>query len=398
MIMPATFLKFLSHNLQSLKDNGLYKTERVIASPQDAIIKTEQGQTVINLCANNYLGLANHPRLIAAGQAALLKCGYGMSSVRFICGTQSDHIALEKKITQHLKTEDTILYSSCFDANTGLFETILGEEDAIISDALNHASIIDGIHLCKAKCFRYNNNDMQDLELKLKEAKDARFRLIATDGVFSMDGIMANLPMICDLAEHYNAMVMVDDSHAVGFIGETGGGTPEYWNLHGRIDISTGTLGKALGGASGGYTSGRKPIIEWLRQRSRPYLFSNALAPMIAATSLEVFDLLKENQYLIRSLQDNSHFFRAGLKKLGFKLIEGEHPIIPVMLFDARLSASMAEALLTEGVYVISFSYPVVPMNQARIRTQMSAAHTKEHLEQALSAFETVGKASGVIA
>jgi glycine C-acetyltransferase len=396
-MIPNAFLEFLSHQLQSLKDNGLYKTERVITSPQDAIIKTEQGQTVINLCANNYLGLANHPRLIAAGQAALEKFGYGMSSVRFICGTQSDHIALEKKITQHLQTEDTILYSSCFDANTGLFETILSEEDAIISDALNHASVIDGIRLCKAKRFRYNNNDMQDLEQQLKDAKGSRFKLIATDGVFSMDGTMAELPKICDLAEHYDALVMVDDSHAVGFIGKTGGGTPEYWNVRDRIDISTGTLGKALGGASGGYTSGRKPIIQWLRQRSRPYLFSNALAPVIAATSLEVFDLLKENQHLIRNLQANTQFFRTGLKKLGFTLIEGEHPIIPIMLFDAHLSASMAEALLQEGIYVISFSYPVVPMNQARIRTQMSAAHSKDHLEQALHAFETVGKALGVI-
>jgi glycine C-acetyltransferase len=397
MRMTSDFLDFLSHELESLKDSGFYKPERVIASPQNAVIKTEQGQTVINLCANNYLGLSNHPRLIAAGKRALEKFGYGMSSVRFICGTQSEHIALEKRIIQHLKTEETILYSSCFDANTGLFETILGEEDAVISDALNHASIIDGIRLCKAKRFKYNNNDMQDLEQKLKEAKTARFKLIATDGVFSMDGVMAKLPSICDLAKRYDALVMVDDSHAVGFIGETGGGTPEYWDVRDKVDILTGTLGKALGGASGGYTSGRKHIIQWLKQRSRPYLFSNALAPVIAATSLEVFDLLKNNKHLMRNLQENTQFFRTELKKLGFTLIEGEHPIIPIILEDAKLSASMAEALLKEGVYVISFSYPVVPMNQARIRTQMSAAHSKAHLEKALSAFETVGKTLGVI-
>lgn len=395
--MGFGYLDFLSQELQSLKDSGLYKTERVLASPQDAVVQTEQGQRVINLCANNYLGLANHPRLIMAAQKALSEYGYGMSSVRFICGTQTDHITLEKKISQHLKTEDTILYSSCFDANTGLFETLFGEEDAVISDALNHASIIDGIRLCKAKRLRYSNNDMQDLEAKLQEAKDCRYRLIATDGVFSMDGTFANLPKICALAKRYHALVMVDDSHAVGVIGDNGGGTPEYWNVQDQVDIITGTLGKALGGASGGYTSGRKEIIQWLRQRSRPYLFSNALAPVIAATSLQVFELLSENPHLQKKLQENSQYFRSGLKKMGFSLIDGNHPIIPIMLFDAKLSAKMAENLLQEGVYVISFSYPVVPMNQARIRSQMSAAHTKEQLDIALSAFSKVGKTLGVI-
>lgn len=395
--MPEPYLTFLNKEIQTLKDSGLYKTERVLASPQDVVIQTEQGQTVINLCANNYLGLANHPKMVAAGKKALDDYGYGMSSVRFICGTQTDHIALEHKISQFLKTDDTILYSSCFDANTGLFETLLGETDAIISDELNHASIIDGIRLCKAKRFRYTNNNMKALEQNLKEAEGCRFRLIATDGVFSMDGTFANLPDICDLANQYDALVMVDDSHAVGFIGKTGRGTPEYWNVAGSIDILTGTLGKALGGASGGYTSGRQNIITWLRQRSRPYLFSNSLAPVIAATSLAVFDLLDNNASLLQQLEQNSHYFREGLQSLGFRVIKGQHPIIPIMLFDAELANKMANDLLQAGIYVISFSYPVVPLHKARIRTQMSAAHTRSQLDQALEAFGSVGKNLGVI-
>ncbi len=390
--MKQDYLDFLRKEIASLKQQGLYKSERVITSQQQADITINTGQEVINLCANNYLGLANHPALIEAGKKALDHYGYGMSSVRFICGTQSDHKELEARISQFLSTEDTILYSSCFDANGGLFETLLSPEDAIISDALNHASIIDGIRLCKAKRFRYNNNDMKDLEEKLKEAKDCRYRLIATDGVFSMDGIIANLPAICDLADKYNAMVMVDDSHAVGFMGKNGRGTPEYHQVMDRIDIITGTLGKALGGASGGYTSGKKEIIEWLRQRSRPYLFSNTLAPVITATSIKVLDLLESSHDLIKRLHDNTAYFRKGLENLGFNLIPGEHPIIPVMLGDAIVAKTMADELLKEGIYVIGFSYPVVPMNQARIRTQISAGLTKEHLDKALSAFEKVGK------
>lgn len=393
----SAYLDFLNKELKTLKDSGLYKTERVISSPQEAVISTEQGQTVINLCANNYLGLANHPILKREAKKAIDEYGYGLSSVRFICGTQTIHKTLETKISQHLKTEDTILYSSCFDANTGLFETLLGEEDAVISDSLNHASVIDGIRLCKAKRLRYANNDMSDLEKKLKEAGEARFRLIATDGVFSMDGTFANLPNICALADRYRALVMVDDSHAVGFMGEHGRGMHEYWNVMDRVDILTGTLGKALGGASGGYTSGRGPIIEWLRQRSRPYLFSNTLAPMIVSTSIKVLELLKEAPELRHQLIKNTQYFRQGLKKLGFKIIEGEHPIIPIMLGGAELSSQMAESLLEEGVYVISFSYPVVPMNQARIRTQMSCLHTKAQIDQALEAFAKVGKQFGVL-
>lgn len=391
------YLDFLSKELKTLKDSGLYKTERVIASPQEAVIQTSQGQSVINLCANNYLGLANNLLLKETAKKALDDYGYGLSSVRFICGTQTIHKTLETKISQYLKTDDAILYSSCFDANTGLFETLLGEEDAVISDSLNHASVIDGIRLCKAKRFRYQNNDMADLEQKLKEAQASRFRLIATDGVFSMDGTFAHLPKICELADRYQAMIMVDDSHAVGFIGERGRGTHEYWNVMDRIDILTGTLGKALGGASGGYTAGRGPIIEWLRQRSRPYLFSNSVAPLIVATSIQVFELLDNAPELRQTLMENTQYFRSGLKKIGFNIIEGEHPIIPIMLFDATLSSKMAEALLQEGIYVISFSYPVVPMHQARIRTQMSAALTKAHLDQALDAFSKAGKGLGVI-
>ena len=335
--------------------------------------------------------------LIEAGKAALDKYGYGMASVRFICGTQSPHKALEQKVSAFLGKEDTILYSSCFDANTGLFETLLGPEDAIISDALNHASIIDGVRLCKAKRFRYANNDMVDLEAQLKAAGDARFKLIATDGVFSMDGILANLPAICDLADQYGAMVMVDDSHAVGFVGEGGRGTPEYFGVTDRVDIITGTLGKALGGASGGYTAASKPIITWLRQRSRPYLFSNTLAPMIAESSVHALDLVMKNPSLCQKVKDNAAYFRAGLTQLGFTLVPGEHAIIPVMLGDAVLAGKMAAALLEEGVYVVGFSFPVVPRGKARIRTQMSAAHTKAHLDKALAAFEKVGRQLHVI-
>lgn len=390
-------IKHLSQELNQLKTNGLYKNERIITSPQKAIITLNDGSEVINLCANNYLGLSDDPMLVATAKEALDKYGYGMSSVRFICGTQSVHKALEEHLSHFLGTEDTILYSSCFDANGGLFETILGAEDAVISDALNHASIIDGIRLCKAQRFRYQNNDMQDLENKLKEASQARVKLIVTDGVFSMDGVMANLPGICDLAERYNAMVMVDDSHAVGFMGEHGRGSHEYHHLMDRIDILTGTLGKALGGASGGYTSGKKEVIEWLRQRSRPYLFSNTLAPMIAATSIKVLEMLESNQHLLQKLRDNSNYFRNAMQQLGFNLIPGDHPIIPVMLGDAKLAKNMADAMLKEGVYVIGFSYPVVPHNEARIRTQMSAAHDKTHLDHAIQAFAKVGHSLGIL-
>jgi glycine C-acetyltransferase len=390
------FIDYLSGELDELKRQGLFKKERVIASQQSAAIKVNQ-KDVINFCANNYLGLANNPELIHKGQLALEKFGYGMASVRFICGTQSIHKSLESKISEFLKMEDTILYSSCFDANTGLFETILGKEDAIISDGLNHASIIDGVRLCKAARFRYANNDMKDLETKLKESQNARFRLIATDGVFSMDGIIANLEQVCDLADKYNAMVMVDDSHAVGFMGENGRGTPEYCGVADRVDILTGTLGKALGGASGGYTCAQAEVVEWLRQRSRPYLFSNTLAPVIAATSLQVIDMLTKSNELRNKLHVNSRYFRQGLQKLGFNLVAGEHPIIPVMLGDAQLASLMADKLLQQGIYVIGFSYPVVPKGQARIRTQMSAAHDVAHLDKALSAFEIVGKELGLI-
>jgi len=391
------FLNSLSHELQQLKKIGFYKSERIITSPQRAVIHLQDGSAVINLCANNYLGLADHPTLIETAKKALDQYGYGMSSVRFICGTQSIHKQLEERISRFLALEDTILYSSCFDANGGLFEAILTENDAIISDALNHASIIDGIRLCKAKRLRYNNNDMNDLEAKLKEAEDCRVKLIATDGVFSMDGILANLPAICDLADQYHALVMVDDSHAVGFMGAHGRGTPEYHHVMDRIDIITGTLGKALGGASGGYTSGRKEIVAWLRQRSRPYLFSNTLAPMIAATSIKVIDLLEENKPLLQKVHDNSAYFRKGMEQLGYHLTPGHHPIIPVMLGDAKLASTMADELLHEGVYVIGFSYPIVPQNQARIRTQMSAGHEEKHLDQAMTAFATVGRKLGVI-
>ncbi len=394
--MLAQYTNFLQTELDALKKEGLYKSERVISSQQYAAVTVNEKE-VINLCANNYLGLANDPSLIAASQKGLEIYGYGMASVRFICGTQTPHKLLERKISQFLTKEDTILYSSCFDANTGLFETLLGEEDAIISDALNHASIIDGVRLCKAARFRYANNDMSDLEQKLIEAKNARFRLIATDGVFSMDGILANLPAICELADKHKAMVMVDDSHAVGFMGVTGRGTPEHFGVSDRIDIITGTLGKALGGASGGYTSSHGVIIEWLRQRSRPYLFSNTLAPVIAHTSCLVLDKLSESNQLSQKLKKNSKYFREGMTRLGFNLIPGEHPIIPVMLGDASLAGHMSARLLELGIYVVGFSYPVVPRGLARIRTQMSAALELSHLDKALHAFEVVGKEFSVI-
>lgn len=394
--MSERFIDFMQTELETLKNEGLYKSERVISSQQQADV-TVNHKEVINLCANNYLGLANDAQLIKEGQNALAEYGYGMASVRFICGTQTPHKQLEQKISQFLGKEDTILYSSCFDANTGLFETLLGEEDAIISDSLNHASIIDGVRLCKAARYRYANNDMKALEEQLIAAKNARFRLIATDGVFSMDGILANLPAICDLADKYDAMVMVDDSHAVGFMGETGRGTPEHFGVSDRIDVITGTLGKALGGASGGYTSGNAVVVDWLRQRSRPYLFSNTLAPVIAHTSCVVLDNLMKDNHLAEKLKRNSRYFREAMNQLGFKLVPGEHPIIPVMLGDASLAGRMSNRLLELGIYVVGFSYPVVPKGLARIRTQMSAAHELHHLDKAIAAFETVGKEFSVI-
>ncbi|MHB8873685.1 MAG: glycine C-acetyltransferase [Myxococcaceae bacterium] len=395
--MDLHFLKHLAAETQALKNNGTFKQERVITSPQRASIRVEGGREVVNFCANNYLGLADNQAIVDAARAALGAWGYGMSSVRFICGTQDVHKKLEGRLSTFLGTEDTILYSSCFDANGGLFETLLGEEDAVISDSLNHASIIDGVRLSKAKRFRYANNDMAELEKCLVEAKGSRFKLIATDGVFSMDGVIANLKGICDLADKHGASVMVDDSHAVGFVGAKGRGTPEHCGVMGRVDIITGTLGKALGGASGGYTSARKEIVGWLRQRSRPYLFSNTLMPAIAQASIKVLDLLESSDSLRAKLRENSAYFRAGMDKLGFKLVPGEHPIIPVMLGDAKLATKMADKLLEEGIYVIGFSYPVVPEGQARIRTQISAAHDKSHLDKALAAFAKVGRELGVI-
>jgi glycine C-acetyltransferase len=398
--MTEKYLDHLRTEIGNLSEQGLYKSERVIDSPQSSQILVVTGgeqSRVINLCANNYLGLADNQTLIAAAKKALDSYGFGMASVRFICGTQTPHKELEYAICQFLGTQDTILYSSCFDANTGLFETLLGERDAIISDALNHASIIDGVRLCKARRFRYTNNDMSDLEQKLKQSHDCRFRLIATDGVFSMDGILANLPAICDLADKYDAMVMVDDSHAVGFMGPSGAGTPEHYGVSERIDIYTGTLGKALGGASGGYTSARAEIIEWLRQRSRPYLFSNSLPPAITAASIQAIKLLSDRSDLRDSLRANSRHFRDGLQSLGFDLVPGEHPIIPLMLGDANLASNMAARLLERGVYVVGFSFPVVPQGEARIRTQMSAAHTPEQLNQALDAFKRVGRELKII-
>ena len=395
--MNQDLLDRLSADLAALKAEGLYKSERVIDSPQEAAISMLGGREVINLCANNYLGLANHPELIAAAHAALDRYGYGMASVRFICGTQTPHKELERRISAFLGMEDTILYPSGFDANGGLFETLLGEEDAVISDQLNHASIIDGIRLSRARRYRYRHNDMADLEAKLQEAADARVRLIATDGVFSMDGTIADLARICELADRYDALVMIDDCHATGFLGPTGRGTHERHGVLGRVDIITGTLGKALGGASGGFTAARGPIVEWLRQRSRPYLFSNTVAPVIAATSIRVLDLLEAGTDLRRKLWDNAHFFRERMSALGFELKPGAHPIIPVMLGEAKLALAMADRLLEEGVYVIGFAYPVVPHGQARIRTQMSAGHTRLDLERAITAFEKVGRELGVI-
>ncbi|SEB81945.1 2-amino-3-ketobutyrate coenzyme A ligase [Nitratireductor aquibiodomus] len=395
--MTASFLSHLRSELDGLKEAGLYKSERVITSMQSAEIESG-GRKVLNFCANNYLGLADNEELRAAAKAALDRYGYGMASVRFICGTQEEHKELEAKIAGFLGYEDTILYSSCFDANAGLFETLLGPEDAIISDALNHASIIDGVRLCKAERHRYANNDMAALEECLKKAEGARFRLIATDGVFSMDGIVANLGAVCDLAEKYDAMVMVDDSHAVGFVGENGRGTPEHCGVEGRVDIMTGTLGKALGGASGGYTCAKAEVVDWLRQRSRPYLFSNTLAPVIAAASLKVFDMVAGGGALRKRLYDNAARFRAGMEKNGFKLAGADHPIIPVMLGDAALAEKMAARLLEEGIYVIGFSFPVVPKAAARIRTQMSAAHSPDDIDRAVEAFAKVGRELGVIA
>lgn len=396
--MNRTFLDHLARETEGLVESGLFKAERVIVTPQGAAIRVQDGQEVLNFCANNYLGLADHPALVEAAQEALPKYGFGLSSVRFICGTQDVHKELEGRISRFLGTEDTILYSSCFDANGGLFETLLGPEDAVISDELNHASIIDGVRLCKARRYRYRNNDMDDLAAKLEEAKDARVKLIATDGVFSMDGYVANLTGLCDLADEHQALVMVDDSHAVGFMGENGRGTHEYCGVMDRVDILTGTLGKALGGASGGYTSGRREIVAWLRQRSRPYLFSNTLAPVIAATSLKVLDLLEASDDLRVKLRQNSKRFRLQMEQLSFELLPGDHPIIPVMLGDAKLASEMADRLLTEGIYVIGFSYPVVPQGKARIRTQMSAAHEPEHIDRAVEAFAKVGREMGVIA
>ncbi|GIL02277.1 MAG: 2-amino-3-ketobutyrate coenzyme A ligase [Alphaproteobacteria bacterium] len=392
-----TFDNHLAGEISALKAAGLYKSERVITSMQDAEITVAGGRRVLNFCANNYLGLADSAELIAAAKAGLDRYGYGMASVRFICGTQEEHRALEARIAAFLGFEDAILYSSCFDANTGLFETILGEEDAVISDALNHASIIDGIRLCKARRYRYANNDMGELEARLKEATGARFRLIATDGVFSMDGIVANLPAICDLADKHDAMVMVDDSHAVGLLGRHGRGSLEHCGVEGRVDIVTGTLGKALGGASGGYTAASRVVVEWLRQRSRPYLFSNTLAPVIAAASLKVFDIVEAGHDLRAKLMANAERFRTAMTGLGFTLAGAGHPIIPVMLGEAKLAQEVAAAMLEKGVYVIGFSYPVVPQGQARIRTQMSAAHSFDDIDRAVAAFEQTGRQLGVI-
>lgn len=394
--MAVTLEAHVRALLTQVEAEGLFKRERVITSTQSSAIEVG-GSRVLNFCANNYLGLADSTELREAAKDALDRYGYGMASVRFICGTQEEHKALEARLSRHLGMEDTILYSSCFDANTGLFETLLGEEDAIISDALNHASIIDGVRLCKARRYRYANNDMKELEAQLKQAADARFRLIATDGVFSMDGVIANLRGICDLAEEHDALVMVDDSHAVGFVGQHGRGTPEHCGVEGRVHILTGTLGKALGGASGGYTAASGPIVEWLRQRSRPYLFSNTLMPAIAGASLKVLDLIEQGGAMRSRLYDNAARFRAGMEQAGFTLAGAGHPIIPVMIGDAALASRMADRLLERGIYAISFSFPVVPRGQARIRTQMSAAHTPEDIDQAVATFTSVGRELGVI-
>jgi glycine C-acetyltransferase len=394
--MRTALLADLAQRTEGLRDDGLFKAERVIASPQTAHIALSDGSEVLNLCANNYLGLADDPRLLEAARDALDTYGYGMASVRFICGTQTVHTALEEAISDFLGTDDTILYGSCFDANGGLFETLLDEQDCVISDALNHASIIDGIRLCKARRLRYANNDMAELEQCLEDAADARYRLIATDGVFSMDGVIADLAAICDLAEKYDAMVMVDDSHAVGIVGDGGRGTPAYCGVSDRVDIVTGTLGKALGGASGGYTSGRQEVVDWLRQRSRPYLFSNSLAPTIAATTLRVLEMLKSGDDLQRQLQRNSARFREGMESAGFTLAGAGHAIIPVMIGDAKVAGDMADRLLAKGIYVIAFSFPVVPQGQARIRTQMSAAHSDDDIDRAVAAFTEVAREMGM--
>lgn len=395
--MDNHFLKFLSGKIEEIKKEGLYKAEHEIASPQGAEITLTDKRRVINLCANNYLGLANSPEIIQAAEESYRKFGFGLASVRFICGTQTIHHELESKLSQFLETESTILYPSCFDANSGLFETLFGEEDAIISDELNHASIIDGIRLSKARRYRYKNNDMADLETQLKEAQTARYRVIATDGVFSMDGTMANLKSICDLADKYRALVMVDDCHAVGFMGKNGKGSIEESGVLGRVDIITGTLGKALGGATGGYTSGRKEIVEWLRQRSRPYLFSNTISPSVVAASIKMLGFLANNSKLRERLHENTSYFRDRIKKIGFNIIEGSHPIVPIMLGDAKLAQTFAAKMLEKNVYVVGFFYPVVPMGKARIRAQISAAHSQDDLDNALAAFKAVGQELRVI-
>ena len=397
--MSSNFYTHIQTEIDQVKADGLYKAERVITTAQQANIAVSSGEQVLNFCANNYLGLANHPDLIAAAKSGLDEHGFGMASVRFICGTQDIHKTLETKLSQFLGMEDTILYSSCFDANAGLFETLLGADDAIISDSLNHASIIDGVRLCKAKRFRYANNDAADLEKQLIAADEAgaRFKLIATDGVFSMDGVIANLKAVCDLADKYNAMVMVDDSHAVGFVGKEGRGSHEFCDVMGRVDIITGTLGKAMGGASGGFTSAKKEVVEWLRQRSRPYLFSNSLAPAIVNASIKVLDLLAEGDELRQTLTDNAAYFRNNMEAAGFTCAGADHAIVPVMLGDAKVASDMASRLLAEGIYVIGFSFPVVPKGQARIRTQISAAHTKEQLDKAINAFTRIGKEMNII-
>ncbi|MCS7024600.1 MAG: glycine C-acetyltransferase [Bryobacteraceae bacterium] len=394
-LMYGAIRQHLLGQLEEIRSSGLYKSERILDTAQSPHIRTSDGRQVLNLCANNYLGLANHPAMVESAKQALDRWGFGVASVRFICGTQGIHKQLERRISEFLGMDDAILYSSCWDANGGVFETILGAEDAVISDELNHASIIDGVRLCKAQRFRYKNCDMVDLEARLQEASSARFKLIVTDGVFSMDGYLAPLPQICDLAEKYDALVMVDDSHAVGFLGRHGRGTPEYHGVMGRIDILTGTLGKALGGASGGYTAARREIVEILRQRSRPYLFSNSVAPAIVAASLTALELIEQSRDLIERLEDNTRFFREGIEKLGFEVLPGAHPIIPIMIGDAVKAVRLAEALLELGVYVIAFSYPVVPRGRARIRTQMCAAHTREDLEFALKAFAEARKLVG---
>ena len=396
--MSKKLTDFLENELQSIKEQGFFKSERIITSPQSADIAVNDNDGILNMCANNYLGLANNEELVTAAKNALDEYKLGMASVRFICGTLDIHKKLEKKVAKFKGMEDAILYSSCFDANTGLFETILGPEDAIISDELNHASIIDGIRLCKAKRYRYKNNDMKNLEQCLIEAQDQRHRLIATDGVFSMDGYLVNLPELCALAEKYDAMVMVDDSHSVGFMGPNGAGTADHYGLTDKVDIITGTFGKALGGASGGYTAANKTIVEILRQRSRPYLFSNTLAPVITATTMAVLDLIERDGKALRSkLTENSTYFRENMAKLGFDLLPGEHPIIPVMIYDGALASEFADEMLNHGVYVVGFSYPVVPVGKARIRTQISAGHTKEHLDKAIAAFEQTGLKLGII-